>query len=289
MEQIVEVNGGPLCAEGFGDRADPPVLLVMGAGASMLYWDAGFCRRLADAGRFVLRYDHRDTGRSRSSAAGAPDYALRDLVADAAGVLDAFGLGSAHVVGMSMGAAIGQLLALEHPRRVRSLALLCSTPGGPGHDAPDLPPMSDALAAVFSGEQAEPDWSDRNAVIEYHVAGERAYTGILPFDEAGWRELAARSFDRTRDSATCFSNHFLADAGPPWRHRLGDIRVPTVVLHGTADPFLPFGHGVALAAEIPGARLVALEGAGHEPPPPSLWDVVLPALVELTAGTPTRR
>jgi pimeloyl-ACP methyl ester carboxylesterase len=289
VEQIVEVNGGPLCAEGFGDRADPPVLLVMGAGASMLYWDAEFCRLLADAGRFVLRYDHRDTGRSRSSAAGAPDYALRDLVADAAGVLDAFGLASAHVAGMSMGAAIGQLLALEHPQRVRSLALLCSTPGGPGHDAPDLPPMSDALAAVFSGEQAEPDWTDRDAVIEYHVAGERAYTGTLPFDEAGWRDLAARSFDRTRDSAACFSNHFLADPGPPWRHRLGDIRVPTVVLHGTADPFLPFGHGVALAAEIPGARLVALEGAGHEPPPRSLWDVVLPALVELTAGAPTRR
>ncbi|HYH31553.1 MAG TPA: alpha/beta fold hydrolase, partial [Pseudonocardia sp.] len=248
-------------------------------------WDAEFCGRIADAGRFVLRYDHRDTGRSTSSPAGAPDYALRDLVADAAGLLDAYGVAAAHVVGMSMGGAIGQLLALDHADRVRTLTLTSSTPGGPGHDAPDLPPMSAALAATFTGEQIEPDWSDRDAVIEYHVEGERAYAGSLPFDEAGWRELATRTFDRTRDSAASFTNHFVTDPGEPWRHRLGEVRVPTLVLHGTDDPFLPFGHGVALAEEIPGARLVAVEGAGHEAPPRARWDVVVPAIVEHTTRT----
>ena len=122
-------------------------------------------------------------GRSTSTPAGAPDYGLRDLVADAAGLVERLGPGPAHVVGMSMGSAIGQLLALDHPDRVRTLTLMSGTPGGPGHGAPDLPPMSAALAAMFTGEQAEPDWSDRDAVVEYHVAGERAYTGSLPFDE----------------------------------------------------------------------------------------------------------
>ena len=283
-ERCVRTNGVDLCVEGFGDPADPAILLVMGAGASMLYWDAEFCRQLADAGRFVVRYDHRDTGRSVSSPAGAPDYTLRDLVADAAGVLDALGIGSAHVVGMSMGAAIAQLLALEHPDRVRTLTLLSSTPGGPGHDSPDLPGMSDELAALFAQEQAEPDWADRAAVIEHHVAGERAYAGTLPFDETGWRELAARTVDRTTDIAASFTNHFLVDPGAPWRHRLPAISVPTLVLHGTDDPFLPFEHGAALAAEIPGARLVAVTGAGHEPPPRQRWNVVVPAILAHTTG-----
>jgi pimeloyl-ACP methyl ester carboxylesterase len=282
-ERMVRANGVELCVEGIGDPADPAVLLVMGAGASMLYWDAGFCGRLAASGRFVIRYDHRDTGRSTGFPAGAPGYALRDLVGDAVGVLDAFGIGSAHVVGMSMGAAIGQLLALDHADRVRTLTLTCSTPGGPGHEAPDLPPMSDALAAVFAGEQPEPDWADREAVIAFHVAGERSYSGALPFDEPAWRELAARTFERTADPAASFVNHFVVDAGEPWRHRLATVTAPTLVLHGTDDPFLPLGHGVALAAEIPGARLVAVEGAGHEPPPRPRWDVVVPAIVAHTA------
>jgi pimeloyl-ACP methyl ester carboxylesterase len=284
VERMVRANGVDLCVEGVGDPSDPAILLVMGAGASMLYWDAEFCGRLAAAGRFVIRYDHRDTGRSTTSPAGSPDYALRDLVDDAAGVLDAFGVASAHVVGMSMGAAIGQLLALDHASRVRSLTLTCSTPGGPGHDAPDLPPMSDELAALFAQEPAEPDWSDRAAVIDHHVAGERAYAGTLPFDEAGWQQVAARTYDRSTDMAASFTNHFLVDAGEPWRHRLAAVAHPTLVLHGTDDPFLPFGHGVALAAEIPGARLVAVDGAGHEPPPRVRWDVIVPAVVAHTAS-----
>ncbi|MEV1292082.1 alpha/beta hydrolase [Pseudonocardia sp. NPDC049635] len=282
--QMVRANGVDLCVEGFGEPRDPAILLIMGAAASMLYWDAEFCARLAGAGRFVLRYDHRDTGRSSCSPPGAPDYGLRDLVDDAAGLLDAFDLSAAHVAGMSMGAAIGQLLALDHADRVETLTLMSGTPGGPGHEAPDLPPMSAALAAMFAEEQPEPDWSDRDAVVGYHVAGERAYTGGLPFDELGWRALAEQTFDRTVDSAAAFTNHFLLDPGAPWRRRLGEIRVPTLVLHGTDDPFVPLGHGIALAEEIPGARLVEVPGAGHEPPPRPRWDVVAPAIVQHTAS-----
>lgn len=281
--RAVRANGVELCVQTFGDSADPAILLIMGAGASMLYWDAEFCRRLAAEHRFVIRYDNRDTGRSTSYPPGSPPYTLRDLVADAVGLLDAFGLARAHIVGMSMGAAIGQLMALDHPERVASLILCSSTPGGPGHDSPDLPPMSDALAALFTEEQTEPDWSDRQAVIEYQVDGERAYTGSRPFDEQRWRDVAARTFDRTTNMASSMTNHFLADPGEPWRHRLATVQAPTLVLHGTDDPFLPYGHGVALAGEIPGARLIAMEQTGHEPPPRALWDVVVPAIIEHTS------
>lgn len=280
---IIRSNGVDLCVQTFGDHADPAILLVMGAGASMLYWDAELCRRLASGHRFVLRYDHRDTGRSICYEPGAPPYTLRDLVADAVGVLDVFELAAAHVVGMSLGAAIAQLMALDHTDRVASLTLVCSTPGGPGHESPDLPPMSAQLAAQFTHGAPQPDWSDRAAVIEHHVAGERAYAGSRPFDEQRWRDLAARTFDRTTDVAASMTNHFLADPGEPWRGRLAAVRAPTLVLHGTDDPFLPYGHGVALAAEIPGARLIAMPGTGHEAPPPHLWDTVVPAVVAHTS------
>lgn len=286
--QLVRANGVDLCVETFGDRADPPILLIMGNGASMLYWDAEFCSRLAAGGRFVVRYDHRDTGRSVSYQPGVPPYALRDLVGDAVGLLDVLDLPAAHVVGMSMGGAISQLLALDHAERVRSLTLACSTPGGPGHDAPDLPPMAPELAAQFTEEQPQPDWSDRAAVIEYHVAGERSYAGTHPFDERFWHDLAARTYDSTTDVAASMNNHFLIDTGDPWRERLASITAATLVLHGTDDPFLPYGHGVALAAEIPGARLVAMPGTGHQVSPPYLWDLLVPAILTHTGDGPAR-
>ena len=126
-ERMVEANGVELCAEAFGDPADPPVLLVMGSGGSMLWWDEGFCRLLADGGRFVIRYDHRDTGRSVTYEPGSPGYTGADLVSDAAGVLDAHGIPAAHVVGVSMGGALAQLLALDFPGHVRSLVLISTT------------------------------------------------------------------------------------------------------------------------------------------------------------------
>ncbi len=283
-ESMVVANGVNLCVETFGRSTDPAILLIMGAGASMLYWDAEFCERLVAAGRFVIRYDHRDTGRSSNYEPGAPPYALRDLVTDAVGLLDALGIGRAHVVGMSMGAAIAQLLALDYPDRVATLTLACSTPGGPGHEQPDLPPMSEELAASFTEEPVAPDWSDRAAVINFHVEGERAYAGSLPFNAAAWCELAARTFDRTTSMAASMTNHFMIDPGEPWRQRLGSLHGPTLVLHGTDDPFLPYGHGVALAAEIPDAHLIAMEQTGHEAPPRDTWDVIVPAITTHTAS-----
>jgi pimeloyl-ACP methyl ester carboxylesterase len=139
----------------------------------MLSWDAELCERLAAGRRFVIRADSRDVGRSVTYARGAPQYALRDLVADAIGLLDTFGLARAHLVGMSAGAAIAQLVGLDHPARVASLTLSSSTPGIPGEENCDLPPVSEVLKAFFTHGLPEPDWADRAAVIDYLVEAER--------------------------------------------------------------------------------------------------------------------
>src|SRR3954465_2494213 len=131
-ERMVEANGVELCTEPFGDPADPPILLIMGLGASMLWWEEGFCQLLADGGRFVVRYDHRDTGRSVTYELGRPGYSGAGLVADAVGVLDAYEIPVAHLVGVSAGGAFAQLLALDHPDRVSSLVLISTPPPLPG-------------------------------------------------------------------------------------------------------------------------------------------------------------
>src|SRR3954467_15481099 len=139
---MIEANGVELCTEPFGDPGDPPVLLVMGISASMLWWEDGFCRLLAEGGRLVIRYDHRDTGRSVTHEPGRPRYTGSDLVADAVGVLDAYEVVAAHVVGVSAGGAFAQLLALGFPDRVLSLALISTSAATPGERR--LPPPTAA-------------------------------------------------------------------------------------------------------------------------------------------------
>jgi pimeloyl-ACP methyl ester carboxylesterase len=279
-ERIVRANGVDLCLETFGDPSDPAILLIAGAGGSMLSWEEEFCERLAAGRRFVIRYDRRDTGRSVTYEPGAPGYTGPDLVDDAVGILDALGVDRAHVVGISMGGGIAQFVALDHPDRVASLTVI-STTAGPGD--PDLPSMSEKLSAHFASPPPEPDWSDRAAVIDYVVEDARPYASrSRAFDEAAWRELAGRDFDRSVNIASSMTNHLLVEGGPShWRERLGEIRVPTLVVHGTEDPLFPYEHGVALANEIPGARLVPLERTGHELPR-AVWDVVAPAILRLS-------
>jgi pimeloyl-ACP methyl ester carboxylesterase len=279
-EEIVRANGVDLCLQTFGEPDDAPVLLIMGASSSMDWWEDEFCERLAAGARFVIRYDQRDTGRSVTYEPGAPGYEGPDLVSDAAGVLDALGVARAHVVGISMGGAIAQLLALDHPDRVASLTLVATSPAGPGDQ--DLPGMPEEARARFA--ISEPDWADRPAVVEYMVRLSEACAGrSRPFDEAGTRRLVDRVLDRTLSIESSMKNHHVLDGGERWRERLGEVSVPTLVVHGTEDPVLPYEHGLALARDIPGATLLTLEETGHELPR-AVWDEVVPAVLEHTAS-----
>jgi pimeloyl-ACP methyl ester carboxylesterase len=279
-ERMIEANGVGLCAEAFGDPSDPPVLLVMGSGGSMLWWEEGFCRRLADGGRFVMRYDHRDTGRSVTYEPGHPEYTGADLVADAAGVLDAHGITAAHVVGVSMGGALAQLLALDFPGHVRSLVLISTTQALPGGRSGLSAPTEEL--SRFSAT-ATVDWTDRDSVVDYLVEYSRLLSGgRRPFDEESLRGLVRRDVERARNFAAA-QNHDLLPDDERSREPLSSIAVPTLVVHGTADPLFPFPHGEALAAEIPGARLLALEGAGHGVERAD-WDALVRAILDHTHG-----
>jgi pimeloyl-ACP methyl ester carboxylesterase len=278
-ERILTVNGVDLCVDIFGDAGDPALLLIGGAASSMDWWDPEFCERLAAGRRFVVRYDQRDTGRSTTYPAGRAPYALPDLAADAAGVLDAFSVRRAHLVGMSLGALVALRVAVDCPDRVESLALLSASPGGPG-----LPPLSDDLEAYFDAEPWPPDWSDRAAIVEHIVGVERAFEAPEYFDETRVRRLAERLVDRADDIAAGMTNWSGIDTGEPIRARLGEVRAPALVIHGTADPVYPFGHAEAMARELPEAQLLPLDGVGHQVPPPEVWPTVVPALLQHTSG-----
>ena len=278
---MIEANGVELCTEPFGEAGNPPILLVMGIGASMLWWEDGFCRRLAEGGRFVIRYDHRDTGRSITYQPGRPGYTAGDLVADAAGVLDAYELPAAHVVGVSAGGAFAQLLGLDFADRVLSLVLISTSPAMPGER--ELPQPSEDFTRFVT--TAQMDWRDPPAVIEYLVDYSRVLAGgRRPFDEAAARDLARREVERARDLPAA-QNHDALPEGESSSKPLSSIDVPTLAIHGTADPMFPIEHGEALAREIPGARLLPLEGAGHGVERAD-WEIIVAAILNHTAVSP---
>jgi pimeloyl-ACP methyl ester carboxylesterase len=215
---------------------------------------------LAAGGRFVIRYDHRDTGRSVTYEPQRPGYSGADLVADAAGVLDAFGIPSADLVGVSAGGAFAQLLALDRPHRVSSLVLISTSQALPGER--ELPPPTDEFGRFVS--TAAVDWSDAESVIDYLVDYSRVLAGERrPFDEAATRRLIRRDVERARDFAGV-QNHDALPDGEVLSGALSAITAPTLIIHGTADPMFPIEHDKALAEEIPGARLLLLEDAGHD-------------------------
>jgi pimeloyl-ACP methyl ester carboxylesterase len=276
---MIEANGVELCTESFGDPADPPILLVMGIGASMLWWEESFCRLLVQGGRFVIRYDHRDTGRSVTYEPGRPEYTGADLVADAVRVLDAYGIGAAHAVGVSAGGALAQLLALEFPDRVLSLVLISTSPATPGQRG--LPSATEPYRRFLAN--ATVDWSEEESVIEYLVDYARVLAGgERPFDEVEVRELVRRDVERAHNIASSENHGVIADGEVP-SEPLSSIAVPTLVIHGTADPMFPLEHGRALAEEIRGTRLLALERAGHGVERAD-WETIARAILTHTGG-----
>ncbi len=276
-ERTVASGDAEIVTEAFGDPADPAVLLIMGQMASMLWWPEGLCRQLAAAGCYVIRYDNRDTGRSTSYEPGAPPYDADDLTDDAVAVLDGYGLGRAHVAGMSMGGMIAQLVELRYPERVASLTVISSTAlADTGAELPGPDPAY--LEHAAAAEQL--DWTDVDAIAEFIVRDARATAGVAhPFDEQAARESVARDLARTRRPQSLVNHSLLGGEDPP----AGELRAPLTVIHGTADPLFPPAHGIALAESVPGASLVLLEGGGHELHQ-AHWDQIIESIVLRTAA-----
>ncbi|GAB3459772.1 alpha/beta fold hydrolase [Actinophytocola sediminis] len=289
-ERFIRVNDVELCVQTIGEPANPPMLLI---GNSMLTWPNELCAELAAGRRFVVRYDLRDTGRSTTVDPDAPTYTLRDLVADAAGLLAALGQPHAHVVGYGPGGWIAQLLALDYPDLVASLTLIAARAVAPGPVDADLPDHApEMMARLFGAPQ--PDWSDRAAVIDYLVEMGRIMAGAGRFDDGETRESVTRIFERTVDALPAgvdpatmhrsnqMSTVFAAlDSGDRWRERLSEITAPTLVVHGETDPFFPIGNGEALAKEIPNATLLRLPETGQGLPR-RIWGLLVPALLHLS-------
>jgi pimeloyl-ACP methyl ester carboxylesterase len=246
--------------EAFGDPMSPAILMIMGATASMLWWPGELCRSLAETGRFVIRYDNRDTGQSTTQEPGPPAYTIDDMANDAIAILDGYGIAQAHLVGMSLGGMIAQLAALKYPHRVRTLTLISSS--ALDEDDPDLPTLDPALLEHFAKIETL-DWSDRDAVVEFQVESFRISAGRnADFDERSARTLAQREYDRALNPQSAM-NHSMLGGGEKWAGRLSELTLPALVIHGSHDPILSFEHGRKLASKLPSARLVALD-AGHE-------------------------
>ena len=266
METHLPVGDVELCVDTAGAPTDPALLLI---GTTVATWDDELVDRLT--GRYVIRYDQRDTGRSTTVDPDSPGYTLRDLVTDAVGVLDGLGIARAHVAGLATGGLIAQLLALDHPSRVASLTLIGTRPLAPGPVDDDLPEHSPAVMDHF-GSAPPVDWTDRTSILDGAVATARALSGSPRFDAAEARDRAARVLDRCGPDPAAARNGLMGtvfaalDCAPRWRERLPGIVAPTLVVHGAEDPFFPVGNARALASEIPGATLRVLDGIGAELP-----------------------
>jgi len=287
--ECVKVKGIEVVYDTFGECQAPPMLLIMGLANQMTGWREAFCARLAGRGYWVIRFDNRDTGLSThfdqleppgllalawAYLLGRPlqvPYTLSDMSEDALGLLEALGVESAHVVGVSLGGMIAQMMAIEHPERVRTLTSMLSSTNEPW-----LPLPKPKTLILF---KATPE--DRAGVIERAVKVRRALRGTgFPLDEEEVREQAARSYDRSHVPGGA-GRQMAAIMASARRQRTGlrSVRVPTLVIHGQADPLLPVKHGVHTAQAIPGAELKVVEGLGHELP-----EAVWPQIIEAIAG-----
>ena len=284
-ESMCTVGDVELCYETFGDRSNPPLLLVMGLGTQMIGWHEEFCAALAGRGFFVVRYDNRDVGRSTSMKGRPPTmrqlltrkvqagYTLDDLAADGIGLLDHLGIERAHVVGASMGGMIAQTMAGRRPDRVLSLASIMSNTGARLKGQPRLSAYPVLLRRA-------PD--DRDAYVEHVV---RAFSLIrspgFETDDDHLRDVARRSYDRGFNPAGSGRQLAAIIASGDRSEVLRWITAPTVVIHGKADKLIAPSGWRATAKAIPGARLVEIDGMGHDLPR-GVWPQIIEAIVENT-------
>jgi pimeloyl-ACP methyl ester carboxylesterase len=289
----VSANGVSIEYECFGDSGRPTLLLIMGLGAQMIFWEDEFCREIARRGFRVIRFDNRDCGLSRHfNELGVPDvlaamtaalsggtvqapYALADMAADAVGLLDALDIRRAHVVGASMGGMIAQAIAIAYPDRVLSLTSIMSTTGNL-----ELPPARpEAMTTLLT-----PTPSDRAGFVDHMVKSFRIIGSPgFEFDEASFRDRIGRAFDRSYDPTGVARQLVAIFADGNRKERLGAVRVPTLVIHGKDDPLVPVEGGIDTAEAVRGARLMVIEGMGHDLPR-GAWPRIIDGIAEVAAA-----
>lgn len=272
----VRANGIAIEYEVLGDDGGIPLLLIHGFGQQCIAWPREFIDGFVGAGFRVVTYDNRDTGLSEKWDGRIPDmhsvmaalksggnpfvpYTLGDMAADAAGLLDALGIKSAHVAGASMGGMIAQLVALDHRQKTRSLTTIYSTTSDYG-----LPPSTpEAQVALVSKAPSD----ERADVIAHVLKCRRAYASTaFPADEARLAERIGTIYDRMYYPEGALRHWSAIVASPPRGERLKSLDLPTLVLHGSADTLLPPAHGRRIAERVPGAEYHEIEGWGHDLP-----------------------
>lgn len=285
------VGGIELAYQTFGNEADPAVLLVMGLGTQMLAWPDEFCADIAATGRYVVRYDNRDTGLSTHLddlpapsplrillRRDAAPYSIDDMAADAVGLVDALGLDTVDLVGASMGGFIAQTVALRSPGRVRSLTLIMTSTGSRRVGLPAPKVVRQLLRRRAVGDR---DAAIAAAVAVFRLIGSPGYA----FDEDYLQRLAGVSYDRAHDSDGYLRQLAACMVQPNRTPQLRDLRVPTLVIHGLDDPLVSSSGGLALARSISGARFVGYSGMGHDLPR-ELWPEIAREIARLaTDGT----
>jgi pimeloyl-ACP methyl ester carboxylesterase len=293
-EEFCKVGDVELCYETFGEPGKPAVLLIMGLGTQMIGWHEQFCAQLVERGYFVIRYDNRDCGRSTHFDQIPPPsiwgllfrrpkpipYTLGDMADDAVGLLDHLGIEKAHLVGASMGAMIGQMVAIKHPERTLSLASIMGSTGSRWSGQPAMRVLPAFIAKAKPGKEAYVE----RIVKLFKLVGSRGF----PIDDADLRAIASLSWDRGVSEAGLFRQFAAIIATGSRVKDLRKIRVPTVVIHGTVDKLVKPSGGKATAKAIAGSKLVMINGMGHDLPR-GAWPQILGEIEQNAqrAGQPT--
>jgi pimeloyl-ACP methyl ester carboxylesterase len=291
MEEIVKAGQIDICYETFGKKSNPALLLIMGSGSQGILWPEPFCQKLAEAGFFVIRYDNRDTGFSTLFDFEKDPYTLLDMAKDSVALLDALKIEKAHLVGISMGGPIAELIAVHFPQRVHTMTLLAtSCDFRPCYIAiENLPreegllsgPTADYLAWMRDLKDNVPKTAKEK--LEQQLVGWRMISGsVFPFDEALYRGIMKTVQERTCSTTGQF-NHYNATKRSLdlIRETPAQVAVPTLVVHGTEDPIFPPDHGEALAKKIKGAKYILIQGMGHVPVS-AVFDLLVQKIEELS-------
>jgi len=280
----------------FGDSTSPPLLLIIGLGGQMVYWDEELCKKFANAGLFVIRFDNRDAGlSSKIEEAGVPDimqaaqarasgqeiktpYTHNDMADDAMGLLDELNLEKAHICGISMGSAITQIISVRHPSRVLSLIPIM---GGTGN--PENPPAKPEAMAPFLS--APPENAEREVVVDFFVNSNRMWAGSgYPFNEDWFKKKASETYDRSWYPSGIARQMLAGMVIGDRRADLASVKAPTLVIHGADDPVVHVDAGKDTAKSIPGAEFLIIEGMGHEfPHGTGAWVEVSDAIIAHTS------